>query len=231
MKKNYPKVTSLLLIITLTIIAKCFAISDAKQAYNKYQAVQADRRKNEKLETDYLVQYDKQKEKILENLSKAIDNNQEDTWFYSPLHTAINIIRIWRIKEAEDKLIKIIDYKIDPASLPVGMDVDGSYFFPVIDTLISLRTNHRKIIEAIANYKNDDQLKLLTWVLHKKFDKESNNILLLYLKKYKRKEQKDKINESIKLIENAKNNYINLPDIHKKRNYKKENLDDFDNFE
>ena len=113
-------------------------------------------------------EYEKTKQVLLQNLYDAKKDNINNNAYFSPLHSAILAIGEWRIFEADEALLEIIDYTIDPSSLPVGIDITGDFFYPATRTLVKLRVDNAKVIEAIINAKKSKQIALLTWVLNER---------------------------------------------------------------
>jgi hypothetical protein len=101
-------------------------------------------------------------------LEEAGRNHRDDQRYMSPLHGAIQAVEAWRIFETEDMLFSIITYQLDTASLPVGQDIAGDYFYPAARALVRLRVDTRKVTDAIAGATNERQIQLLTWVLHER---------------------------------------------------------------
>ncbi len=91
----------------------------------------------------------------------------DDRRYKSPVHCAILAIDALRVFEAEDSLLMIIEYELDPASLPVGLVVYGDYFYPAASALTRLRIDARNVLDAMIAMPNEDErrLRLLTWVL------------------------------------------------------------------
>jgi hypothetical protein len=100
-------------------------------------------------------------------LKEAARMHWEDRRYKSPVHCAILAIDALRVFEAEDSLLMIIEYELDPASLPVGLVVYGDYFYPAASALTRLRIDARKVLDAMIAMPNEDErrLRLLTWVL------------------------------------------------------------------
>jgi hypothetical protein len=97
--------------------------------------------------------------------------------YMSPLHCATLAITFWRITEAENRLIEIVALKLDHKTLPLGLSITGSYFFPCARALVSLRTPANKLLSAISGTEGK-RLSILTWVLVSIHGKE-NAIALL----------------------------------------------------
>ena len=109
--------------------------------------------------------YRKVSDDLMINLQEAVTKHKEDHRYMSPIHCAVLAVRDWHVFEAEDKLISIIDYQLDLASLPVGMKVTGDYFYPAASSLVDIRVDTRKLVNVIGQTKDDQKLRLLTWVV------------------------------------------------------------------
>lgn len=165
---------------------------------------------------DLQKQYDDTKQILLQNLYNAQAQFQDNNTFFSPLHVAIISVGIWKISDAEDTLLDIIDYTINPASLPVGINVSGDFFYPTIRVLVDLRVNNDKVISAIANARANKQIYLLTWVLNERQgDNFPKTITLLTnaSEKYNKQTEKGNLATAIKLLNKVKSSSDLIPRI------------------
>ena len=105
---------------------------------------------------------------LMGSLEQAAKEHRGDRRYMSPLHFAIAAVEGWRVLEAEDRLLSIIDYELDVSSLPVGDLVGSDFLFPAVGALVKLRVDARKVTNAIAQADNDRQVQLLTWVLYQR---------------------------------------------------------------
>lgn len=97
-------------------------------------------------------------------LAEAAGEHREDGTFMSPLDATISAVAAWRVYEAEDTLLSIVDYQLD--GFPPGMSVGASAFYPAASALVSLRVDPEKVIRAmVVQAEGDRQIQLLTWVL------------------------------------------------------------------
>ena len=102
---------------------------------------------------------------LLKTLEEAKAEFRADRRYHSPLHSAILAVHSWQVTGAEDTLLTMVDYELDMASLPVGMDVFGDYFFPAARTLVHLRVDMAKVERALGAAEDPKTLRILTWVL------------------------------------------------------------------
>ncbi|MDY0177283.1 MAG: hypothetical protein RBT25_10375 [Lentisphaeria bacterium] len=63
-----------------------------------------------------LAEYAQVESILLQNLHNSCSRDISDNTYYSPLHAAIFAVSAWRIARADDALIAVIDYTLDPAS-------------------------------------------------------------------------------------------------------------------
>ena len=103
--------------------------------------------------------------KIQEMFQNAVSSHRQNRAYYSPLHTSIMAVGVWRIRPAIDELMQVIDYCIDAKTMPVGDMVLGDYFFPVIDALLNLEVESERLVEFIAKEKEQRRASLATYVL------------------------------------------------------------------
>jgi hypothetical protein len=102
---------------------------------------------------------------LLRVLDEASAKFRKDRRYHSPLHAVILVVDAWQALDADERLLAIVDYELDPRSLPLGMDVPGDYFYPAARTLVRLRVDMVKVEEMIGAAENPTQLRMLTWVL------------------------------------------------------------------
>lgn len=107
--------------------------------------------------------------------SERLEKNRK-VQYLSRVHSAILTVSFWKIIEAEDRLLEIVGTRLDPSTIPVGMDVPGSYFFPAAGALTKLRVKPDKVFNAMAK----DNLPILTWVLAHTLGKQNAIALLKY---------------------------------------------------
>jgi len=71
----------------------------------------------------------------------------------------------WRVFEAENSLLSVVDYELDRKTLPVGITVGGDFFYPAAGALVRMRIDTVKVVEAIKSSKTPKRLRILTWML------------------------------------------------------------------
>ena len=114
------------------------------------------------------TQYREVSTALLKVLDEANAKFRTDRRYHSPLHSAILAVDTWQVIGADALLLSMIDYELDVASLPDGMDVPGDYFYPAASALVHLRVDTAKVERALKAAENPKQLRLLTWVLLKR---------------------------------------------------------------
>ena len=100
---------------------------------------------------------------ILTKFRYDIAKNRQDNTWCSPLHLSIRAVGCWHVRSAMDDLLKIIDYKLDPRSIPVGCSMMEDYLHPVLRILIQLGIEQETIIRTIANAESKERICLLLW--------------------------------------------------------------------
>ena len=100
---------------------------------------------------------------ILTKFRYDIAKNRQDNTWCSPLHLSIRAVGCWHVRSAMDDLLKIIDYKLDPRSIPVGGSMMEDYLHPVLRILIQLGIEQETIIRTIANAESKERICLLLW--------------------------------------------------------------------
>ena len=127
------------------------------------QSITASATKEERLEHvgKLMAQYAQVESILLQNLHNSCSRDIKDNTYYSPLHAAILAVDAWHINRADAALIEVIDYTLDPASLPDGLSVSGDYFYPAIRPLVKLRVDVRMVIKAITQADNEKRISLL----------------------------------------------------------------------
>ncbi len=111
------------------------------------------------------VKYQEVSEALLKILKEASTQFGADRRYHSPLHSAILAVEAWQVIDAEAILLSMVDYSLDPSSLPLGMDVPGDFFYPAARTLVRLRVDVAKVEQALASVESQTALRILTWVL------------------------------------------------------------------
>jgi len=102
---------------------------------------------------------------LLKTLEEAKTEFRTDRRYHSPLHSAILAVDAWQVIDADALLLSMVDYELDPSSLPLGMDVPGGYFYPAAKTLVRLRVDMAKVERALGATEDPKALRILTWVL------------------------------------------------------------------
>ena len=151
---------------------------------------------------------------LLQNLHNARSSERKDKSYFSPLHAAIQAVRAWRVARADDALIEVIEYTLDMASLPAGMDVSGDFFYPAARPLVELRVDIRKVIKAIRQADNEKRIRLLTWVLGERMGCDLNKAakhLRAELEKCDRQSEKDNLTLAIGWLREAMHSDDLLP--------------------
>jgi hypothetical protein len=103
--------------------------------------------------------------RLLRMLDEANTKFRTNNLYHSPLHSTILAVDTWQVLKADRLLLSMVDYELNPKSLPLGMDVPGDYFYPAASALVHLRTDIEKIEDAIEYAENRKQVRILTWVL------------------------------------------------------------------
>lgn len=111
------------------------------------------------------AKYDEVKSSLITILEEAITKFSRDRRYQSPLHSAILAVDAWRVMNADTMLLSMVDYELDPTSLPVGINVLGDYFYPAARALVHLRADAAKVMDALVAAENAKKLRILTWIL------------------------------------------------------------------
>ena len=100
---------------------------------------------------------------IQNKLRYDIAHHLKDDGWCSPLHLSMIAVGCWHVRSAMDDLLKIIDYKLDPRSIPLGGDMMEDYLHPVLHILVQLGIEQETIIRTIANAESKERICLLLW--------------------------------------------------------------------
>ncbi len=100
---------------------------------------------------------------IQNKLRYDIANHLKDGGYCSPLHLSLRAVSCWHVRSAMDDLLKIIDYKLDPQTIPHGGDMLEDYLHPVLRVLINLGIESETIVRTIANAESKERICLLLW--------------------------------------------------------------------
>ena len=144
---------------------------------------------------------------ILTKFRYDIAKNRQDNTWCSPLHLSIRAVGCWHIRSATDDLLKIIDYKLDPRSIPVGGDMMEDYLHPVLRILIQLGIERETTIRAIANAETKERIGLLLWILGRLKGINERNILEIFEKEaaqYTEENQQKNIHAALAMLKQMK---------------------------
>lgn len=111
------------------------------------------------------AKYQEVSDALLKILKEASTQFGADCRYHSPLHSAILAVDAWQVIDADALLLSMVDYSLDPSSLPLGMDVPGDFFYPAARALVRLRVDVTKVEQALASVESQTALRILTWVL------------------------------------------------------------------
>lgn len=151
------------------------------------------------------AQYHEVSTALLKILEEASTKFRADRRYHSPLHSAILAVDAWQVISADALLLSIIDYNLDPTSLPVGKDVRGDYFYPAARTLVHLRADAAKVIDALVASENEKKLRILTWVLLQREGDDVEKLKTTLTDRSKKSHsatEKQNINKAVDLLNN-----------------------------
>ena len=109
---------------------------------------------------------------IQNKLRYDIANHLKDGGYCSPLHLSLRAVSCWHVRSAMDDLLKIIDYKLDPQTIPLGGVMLEDYLHPVLRVLINLG------IESRISHRPDtltSQVEVSVVIAHRSGEKLSVN--------------------------------------------------------
>ena len=151
-----------------------------------------------------ITEYDEVSRALLGILGEANAKFRTDRRYHSPLHCAILAVDTWHVLAADTLLLSMIDYELDLASLPDGIDVPGDYFYPAASALVRLRVDTAKVEKSLAAAENPKTLRILTWVLleREKDVERAKTALANASSKSHDATEKQNINKAIELLEN-----------------------------
>jgi hypothetical protein len=142
---------------------------------------------------------------LLKTLEKAKAEFKTDRRFRSPLHSAILAIDAWQVIGADVLLLSMVDYELDPSSLPVGMDMPGDFFYPAAKALVHLRVDMAKVERVLAATEDPKTLRILTWILLErgKDIEKAKMVLVDASRKSHGAAEKRNINKALELLSNS----------------------------
>lgn len=146
-------------------------------------------------------------DKILKDLEKAKNSYSDDTAYMSSLHFAILAVQVWNVVKAEDVLLDMVDYGVDPWYVPDGMCLSGSAFFPAADALVSLRVDCNKVIRSISATSSKKRQLVLAWLLVERVGDcvTAQTMLSSAGKKFYGVSERKNIQATIKILESSSN--------------------------
>jgi hypothetical protein len=148
------------------------------------------------------AQYNAVKPMLLNTLYEARAKFRDDRTWHSPLHTAILAVDKWRVLEADETLITIVDYSLDEGSIPDGILTSGDDIYPAAKSLVRLRVNIERVAEMIKTAENPTKLRILTWVYFKRAAsiEKAKASLMESVNKSQINTEKQNINQAIELL-------------------------------
>ncbi len=140
--------------------------------------------------------------KIQEMFHNAVSNHRQNRDYYSPLHTSIEAVGVWRIRPAIGNLLSIIDYCLDAKTIPDGLMMLGQSFYPAVESLILLEVEPERLVQFIAKEKEPRRASLAAYVLCNQLKRKEKAIEYLNreLVHYTNDRQRDNIQKAIDLI-------------------------------
>lgn len=173
--------------------------------------------------------YDLKAHQMSQLLIKAADADDRKGVFNSPLQLYFYLIP--KVRDAnytgfnaiEAFCLSNIDHTVDINTMPVGINVSGSFFYPCADTLVRLHVRRNHVLSAMGRLENVEKpradnrayvaalkdwehynrkLRLLTWVLYKTELEDVDVAELLLQREVERgKGEKENFLRAIKLLE------------------------------
>lgn len=140
--------------------------------------------------------------KIQEMFHNAVSNHRQNRDYYSPLHTSIMAVGVWRIRPAIDELMQVIDYCIDAKTIPDGLMMLGQSFYPAVESLILLGVEPERLVEFIAKENESRRTSLAAYVLCRRLKgkEKAFEYLNRELVHYTNDRQRSNIQKAIDLI-------------------------------
>jgi hypothetical protein len=89
-------------------------------------------------------------------------------------HCAMQVSRAWRIGEARGRLTELIGVRLDPMSVPPGVQMAGSSFFPAAEALASVGGPP----EALMSGMTADNYPVMLWVMTETYGRNGTLALL-----------------------------------------------------
>jgi hypothetical protein len=87
--------------------------------------------------------------------------------FDGPFHLTVGAIRNLRAEDAAMQVASMIDFRLDPATLPAGARAGASSYYPVAETLA--RIGGQRVVNGVLAQlvlpRSDEFVRASTWVL------------------------------------------------------------------
>ena len=113
---------------------------------------------------------------IIEKLSV----NPEPRQYEGELHLAVELAGVWKVEEAVDVLVKLIDFELDRRSFPDGDKLPQSAFFPAASALADINGPivAQAVLFMLESNDKPRRARLGVWVLYKCFGRKTAGLLL-----------------------------------------------------
>ena len=204
--KKYLSLPILGIILSMTICWCCFATAAENESAILPSAKVLSEEKDwlesrEKLGNLRQIYEDNEKF-LLDMFRKAMDNHRQNCGYYSPLHTSIEAVGIWRIRTVVDNLLSVIDYCLDTKTIPDGLMMLGQSFYPVTGALLKLEVEPERLVQFIAKEKEQRRALLAAYVLCRRLNRKEKAVEYLNreLVHYTNDRQRGNIQKAIDLI-------------------------------
>jgi hypothetical protein len=130
--------------------------------------------------------------------------NSADIEYKGYLHLVIEAAGVYRTEEALVPLLSKIKIRLNRASIPVGIQLDDTEFYPAVNALIAIGGNDLKprLLDCIRNSPDEETSILCGWVLQEHLgEKLALDVLKQELNKTRAENPKSKLQTLISKIE------------------------------
>lgn len=120
------------------------------------------------------AEYAAVREAALDVLRRDAGRTVSEIDFRSQLHYALQVVRVWGVREARSDLLSLVCLRIRPGSVPPGIQMAGSSFYPAAEALAGVAGPPDALVSAIT----DENSAVLLWVMTEAYGRRGTVALL-----------------------------------------------------
>ncbi len=126
--------------------------------------------------------------------------------FRSPLYYALQVVRVWRVQEARDTLLRLVHMPLDPATMAPGGEFSVSNLYPAAEALAATAGRPDRMIRSMTR----ENSRFVVWAMSDAFGKDATIALLRHFRSAERVSV-DLIDDALERLDSVNSNEDLLP--------------------